>query len=84
MEIKNYRINFMDGDHQYLTASQAAELFKVLQKGEKFFMVCGSIYAVHQVKNIKRIERELEISKYSELQDGIEKYLNTSKQNLLN
>ncbi len=83
MEVKNYRINFMDDVHGYLTAKQAADVFSAWNSGSKAIVVNGNAYAVHQIKNIVRIDREEEETKYGELTVP-EFFMSTHLKNQLN
>jgi len=74
-EVKNYRINFMDGEHVYITARQKTHLFSVMNES-KFFNLNDNLYATHQVKNIRRISKEEEKIKFGAIKDGDQKLLN--------
>lgn len=62
-EILNYRVNLMDNEHIYITAHEAAQIATMLSE-RKFIVIRGNIYAVHQIKNIKRLSTEEEKTKY--------------------
>lgn len=65
---KNYRINFMDGEHIYITAQQAAQISAAWMGGNKCFLFQGEAHAFHQVKNIKKLGKEECISKFKTLE----------------
>lgn len=47
----------MDGEHKYITAAQAAQLFLALDT-KKFIMIGGEVIAGHQIKSIKPLSKE--------------------------
>jgi hypothetical protein len=61
--IKNYVITFMDGEEIGLTVEQAATIVLNLSKGTTI-IVGGDVYAVHQMKSIKRVNKQIELDLY--------------------
>ena len=61
MEPKNYIVIFMSQDCEYVTARQAAEVVKAWGESVKFIVVCGNVYATHQIRNISRLQHDQEL-----------------------
>lgn len=86
--IKNYVISFMDGEQIGITVEQAATITANLSKGTTI-IVGGDVYAVHQMKSIKRIKKQLELDMYEMkglsqdlfLSQGLAAYSSTKKLN---
>jgi len=68
MKVKNYRLESINGDHEYLTSDETAIITKSWADGAKFIIVNGNIYATHQIKSIRRLSRQDEENLYYKLE----------------
>jgi hypothetical protein len=61
MKAKNYRIEFLTGDREKVSAEDAAQISKAWGEGAKFIIVNGNVYATHQIKSIKQMRSAIDV-----------------------
>lgn len=62
-EFKNYVVSFMDGEAIGVTREEGLLIVASLSKGN-ILAIRGSVYASHQFKSLKRIDKKTELDLY--------------------